>query len=114
MFSLFGFAGQYIYNALDARDYNARGQLLSLTLQTTSSTKANNEVTETQDAKSEEALWKRVLNSKWSPMKVLSDEQYEKMLREKLLRVEAELALVDEDIEKVKQREHRGHRDEKN
>ena len=47
-------------------------------------------------------------------MKVLSDEQYEKILREKLLRVEAELAIVDDDIEKVKQREQRRHRDEKN
>lgn len=37
-------------------------------------------------------------------MKVLSDEQYETILREKLLRVEAEIAIVDEDIEKVKQR----------
>lgn len=40
-------------------------------------------------------------------MKVLSDEQYEKMLREKLLRVEAELAIVDEDVEKLKQREEK-------
>lgn len=114
MFSLFGFAGQYIYNALDAHDDNSRGQLLSPPLQTKSSTKANHEITDTQDAKSEEPLWKRVLNSKWSPMKVLSDEQYEKILREKLLRVEAELAIVDEDIEKVKQRERRRHRDERN
>lgn len=38
---------------------------------------------------------------KWSPMKVLSDEQYERMLRERLLKVEAEIAILDEKIESV-------------
>lgn len=46
-------------------------------------------------------------------MKVLSDEQYETILREKLLRVEAEIAIVDEDIEKVKQRERDARKDGK-
>ena len=35
-------------------------------------------------------------------MKVLSDEEYEKVLKEKLVRVEAEIALIDEDIVKLK------------
>lgn len=35
-------------------------------------------------------------------MKVLSDEEYENMLREKLLRVNAEIALVDESIERLR------------
>ena len=39
---------------------------------------------------------------KWSPMKVLSDEEYERMLQEKLLRVEAEIAVLDEKIERAK------------
>ncbi|KAL9592722.1 MAG: hypothetical protein Q9179_006431 [Wetmoreana sp. 5 TL-2023] len=46
-------------------------------------------------------FWKRALDSKWSPMKILSDEEYEKMLKQKLLRVEAEIAILDEDIAKV-------------
>jgi hypothetical protein len=38
------------------------------------------------------------LDSKWSPLKVLSDGEYEDMLREKLLGVNADIALVDESI----------------
>ncbi|KAL8999373.1 MAG: hypothetical protein Q9169_001799 [Polycauliona sp. 2 TL-2023] len=105
MFSLFGFAGQYAYNALDARHHNLDGPSTLPTTQSTSTAGADRGGIEAQDFKSEDPLWKRALNSKWSPMKVLSDEQYEKMLRTKLLRVEAELAIVDEDIEKVKQTE---------
>ncbi|KAL9002861.1 MAG: hypothetical protein Q9188_004235 [Gyalolechia gomerana] len=92
MFSLFGFAGQHIYNALDSRQ----------------SSDIPSSPTSTQgDVPSENAVrdqprWKRILNSKYSPMKVLSDEQYEEMLREQLVRVDAEIALVDEEIEKVR------------
>ncbi|KAL8748767.1 MAG: hypothetical protein Q9199_008071 [Rusavskia elegans] len=107
MFSLFGFAGQYIYNALDARHHNYYGPLPTATTQTKPTTGETHEGIQAQDARPEEPLWKRVLNSKWSPMKVLSDEQYERMLREKLLRVEAELAIVDEDVEKLKRREEK-------
>lgn len=35
-------------------------------------------------------------------MKVLSDEEYEKMLKQKLLRIDAEIAILDEDIVKAK------------
>lgn len=34
--------------------------------------------------------------SKWSPMKKLSDEDYKTMLEEKILRVEADLAILEE------------------
>lgn len=34
--------------------------------------------------------------SKWSPMTKLSDEEYKVMLEEKILRVEADLAILDE------------------
>jgi hypothetical protein len=40
----------------------------------------------------------RWLDSKWSPVKVLSDDEYEGILQEKLLRVKAEIALIDENI----------------
>lgn len=36
-------------------------------------------------------------------MKVLSDEDYEHMLSEKLLRVEAEIAILDEEMAKLQQ-----------
>lgn len=45
------------------------------------------------------------LNSRWSPVKVLSDDEYEKLLQEKLLRVNAEISLLDESIQAVKDEE---------
>jgi len=45
------------------------------------------------------------LNSRWSPVKVLSDDEYEKLLQEKLLRVDAEISLLDESIQAVKDEE---------
>lgn len=49
---------------------------------------------------SKDPLWKRALNSKFSPMKVLSDDQYADLLKEKLLRVDTDIAIIDDDIEK--------------
>lgn len=42
------------------------------------------------------------LNSKWSPVKALSDEEYGRILEERLLRLNAEIAVLDESIEGVK------------
>lgn len=38
------------------------------------------------------------LDSKWSPMKRLSDKDYEEKLEEKILRINAEIAIIDENI----------------
>lgn len=38
-------------------------------------------------------------------MKVLTDSEYENMLQEKLLRVNVEIALIDESIEKLRAQE---------
>lgn len=81
MFALFGATGQYLYNKADARNSSLAGKL-----------------------ESEEGSW---LDSKWSPMQVLSDRDYENMLREKLLRVNAEIALVDESIEALRAQERK-------
>lgn len=43
----------------------------------------------------------RMSKSRFNPMRRLSDEEYAGMLKEKLLKVEAELALVDDDITKL-------------
>ncbi|OCL05636.1 hypothetical protein AOQ84DRAFT_298527, partial [Glonium stellatum] len=86
MFSLFGYAGQSIYNALDARN-----------------TQEQQEKLQNQNKSEKESLLHRIAKSRWSPMKVLSDEEYENMLQEKLLRIEAEIALIDDNIEKLKQ-----------
>ncbi|KAK0711380.1 hypothetical protein B0H67DRAFT_287143 [Lasiosphaeris hirsuta] len=43
-----------------------------------------------------------VLFSKWSPVTPLTDQEYEKMLEEKLLRVEAQIAIIDEDLQELR------------
>jgi len=42
------------------------------------------------------------LHSRWSPVTPLTDQQYEALLQEKLLRLDAEIALVDADIALLK------------
>ncbi|KAI1638894.1 hypothetical protein F4809DRAFT_224038 [Biscogniauxia mediterranea] len=42
------------------------------------------------------------IDSRWSPMKRLSDKEYEEKLSEKLLRLDAEIAIIDENIESLK------------
>jgi hypothetical protein len=74
VFAMLGGAGQTIYNLADARHG------------TNSTSPAKSEI---------RSGW---LDSKWSPVKVLSDDEYEKMLQEKLLRLKAEIALIDENI----------------
>jgi predicted house-cleaning noncanonical NTP pyrophosphatase (MazG superfamily) len=88
MFAIFGAAGQAIYNRADAR---------------------NSELAEKGGFDKK----KSILNSKWSPMKVLSDSEYENMLREKLLRVNAQIALVDENIETLRAEERQAAENER-
>ena len=85
MFSLFGAAGQTVYNLADARKSDISGG----------------------DLVEDDARKNAWLNSKWSPVKVLSDKEYEDLLREKLLRVNAEIALVDENIVALKAEEQK-------
>ena len=80
MFALFGAAGQTLYNKADAR---------------------NSELAE-QGPDNTKKSW---LDSKWSPMRVLSDSEYENMLREKLLKVNVEIAMVDDSIEALRAQE---------
>lgn len=82
MFTLFGYAGQMLYNALDRRH--------------------TQQIHQSATDKDSSSLWRRLANSKYSPMKILSDEEYEKILKGKLLRVEAEIAVIDDDIDKLK------------
>ncbi|XXH04928.1 hypothetical protein Hte_011350 [Hypoxylon texense] len=42
------------------------------------------------------------LDSKWSPMKRLSDKEYEEKLEEKILRINAEIAIIDENIASIR------------
>ncbi|KAI9785375.1 MAG: hypothetical protein M1839_000394 [Geoglossum umbratile] len=83
MFSIFGLVGQGIYNFADARH------------------------SEMQQSGVEDprvkSTWENLLSSRWSPVKALSDKEYEQVLEEKLLRLDAEIALIDEDIAKLKE-----------
>jgi hypothetical protein len=81
MFAIFGATGQVLYNRADAQQ---------------TSKALNASPTSPRDS------W---LNSRWSPMKLLSDKEYEAMLQEKLLKVNAEIALVDESIESLRMQE---------
>lgn len=91
MFTLFGFVGQHGYNALDRRN----------------TVEVKRQAVLKEEGKQDPNWMQRMAKSKWVPMSVLSDEEYEKMLEEKLLGVEASLALVDERMEewRVLQRE---------
>lgn len=72
MFTLFGFLGQTTYNKLAASSYVDTGP--------------------------KKGFWARVAERKWSPMKVLSNEEYAEMLRERQLKIDMEIALIDDKI----------------
>lgn len=88
MFSLFGWSGQHGYNYLDKR--NSQGLQDQARLKTSG------------EDRLKDNIMTRFSKSKWSPMSVLTDEQYEDMLQERLLKVEAEIAIIDERIEGFK------------
>ncbi|KAJ9244471.1 hypothetical protein DTO271D3_4019 [Paecilomyces variotii] len=81
IFSMLGYLGQSSYNAIDR--WQAQ---------------------RAQEGPSKPFL-QRLADSKWVPLKALSDEDYKHMLSEKLLNIEAEIALIDDkiqDLEKLK------------
>lgn len=80
MFALFGATGQYLYNRADAQN--------------------------TQLAESGEPLKKySLLNSKWSPARVMTDAEYAELINEKLKSIDAHIAMVDEQIEALEAQE---------
>lgn len=86
MFTLFGYFGQMTYNTLDARH----------TKQVVSDMEAN----PNNEERRGKGFWQKLADQKWSPITALSDEEYANMLKERMLRVDAEIALVDEEIER--------------
>ncbi len=83
MGSLGGFLGQKGYDILDQR--NSASLATSHTTTTT-----------------QEPFWSRAMKSKYSPVKHLTDEEYKKVLEDKLLRIDAEIAVLDDDIAALK------------
>ncbi len=71
MFSIFGFAGQVTSNWL------ARPRGIT-------------------DGPPKQSFWRRMSEKAWSPVTVMSDEEYAKMLKEKMLRVDAQLSILDD------------------
>ncbi|EOA87281.1 hypothetical protein ACJQWK_10139 [Exserohilum turcicum] len=88
MFSTLGWLGQHGYNYLDDRH---SGQL-----------REEAELKARGEEKPKETLMDKIAKSKWSPMQVLTDEDYDKLMQEKLLRVEAEIAVIDDKIEALR------------
>ena len=56
---------------------------------------------------SQPSITQRLAESKWVPLKALSDQQYEEMLSEKLLKLEAEVSIIDEKIAVLKTSQER-------
>ncbi len=91
MFAIFGYLGQWGYNWADER-HSERVAIA-----------AGHEEIHLQEKKV--GFWERVAEMKWSPMKTLSDDKYAEILREKMLAVDARIALVDEEVERLREEE---------
>ncbi|KAL2222056.1 hypothetical protein M432DRAFT_207353 [Thermoascus aurantiacus ATCC 26904] len=76
VFSLLGYLGQSSYNAVD------RWRLENPDIST-------------------KTIVQRIADSRWVPLRSLSDEEYRNMLSEKLLGIEAEIAIIDEKIQEL-------------
>ena len=101
MFSLFGWAGQSIFNELDARNTRKnQSSVPNLTAELGSQTQPTGS---RPAAASPPNLLQKIASMKYSPIRNVSDAEYEAILQERLLRLDAEIALLDEKIEMVKQ-----------
>ncbi|KAK1139816.1 hypothetical protein N8T08_011135 [Aspergillus melleus] len=76
IFSMLGYVGQSSYNAIDTWQMEH----------------ANNP---------SKPIIQRIADSKWIPLRSLSDDDYRGMLSEKLLSIEAEISLIDDKIEEL-------------
>ena len=79
MFSLFGFLGQTGHNRLSARPEPG--------------------------AVPKQGFWKRMSEKSFSPVTVMSNEEYAEMLRGKLLKVDVEISILDDKIAALKQQQ---------
>ncbi|RPA93555.1 hypothetical protein L873DRAFT_1704659 [Choiromyces venosus 120613-1] len=82
VWGLVGLGGQYAYNVADAR--HTREVIEKL-----------------ENPEPKESILDRAIRSKWSPVKRLTKKEYADMLKEKLLAVEADIAITNEEIEKL-------------
>lgn len=52
-----------------------------------------------------EPFWTRLARQRWSPVRALSDEEYIEMLREKMLKVDVEIAILDDKIAELRRQQ---------
>lgn len=72
MFSIFGAAGQWAYNGMDG--------------------------SKSVNVAPKKNFWERMGERSWSPMKVLSNEEYAAMLKGRQLKIDVEIAVIDDKI----------------
>lgn len=58
--------------------------------------------TQRSESSPRRSVMQRLTESKWAPLKALSDQQYEEMLQQKLLKIDVELSMIDEKIATLK------------
>ena len=104
MFTIFGFSGQHFYSFLDERHTHQ----IALAEERARMGRADKEVK--YGGWRGFVEWLADPGRKWSPVKKLSDREYEDMLQERLIGIEADLAMIDEEIERV-QRETKERRE---
>lgn len=106
MFSLYGWAGQSLYNKLDARNTRKIQSLASSPM--IASESADQPTNLPSPSATAPNILQKLAGMKYSPMTPLSDAEYESMLQERLLQVDAQIALLDEKIDMVKQEVEKG------
>ncbi|CAK3812591.1 unnamed protein product [Lecanosticta acicola] len=79
MFALFGGAGQFLLNSRR----------------------------ESKTEQPKENFWKRMSDKSWTPFRVLSNEEYAEMLKEKMLKVDVEIAVIDDKIAALKEEQRK-------
>lgn len=84
VFASAGYVGQRIYDALDER-------------------KMEEMRLEENGKKGNGETW---TNSKWVPWKKLTDDEYEGMLKERLLKVDAEIAILDDKLQVLREQQN--------
>lgn len=72
MFTLFGFLGQVGYNAFTVERHT--------------------------DVKTGPGFWKRMSEKSFSPVKIMSDQEYADMLNDKILKLDVEISILDDRI----------------
>lgn len=56
----------------------------------------------TSEANPSRSIIQRLTESKWMPLKALSDQQYEEMLQQKIFKIDVELSMIDERVANLK------------